>query len=219
MTAILCLVLRPLLMPDQPLARCAVFFLCGMACWHFIVTVSVVGCQSLFLGEPYIRQCPAPLVIYFLRTTLGSATHFLIALGFVLVLAFGLLGTWSPSALLALVPAVVLLLLFGWALAVLAGFANVYFQDTQHLCEVGLQILFYGTPILYEPDVLRDRGLGWLLAVNPLTPLLDLLREPVLLGQVPTLATFLWAGAAVGVLGGAAVMTLARLQRQVVFYL
>jgi ABC-type polysaccharide/polyol phosphate export permease len=219
MTAIFCLVLRPLLMPDQPLARCAVFFLCGMACWHFIVTVTVLGCQSLFLGEPYIRQCPAPLVIYFLRTTLASATHFLIALAVVLALAFGLTGTCSLAALVALVPAVLLLLIFGWALAVLAGFANVYFQDTQHLCEVGLQILFYGTPILYEPAVLRQRGLGWLLAVNPLTPLLDLLREPVLLGQAPALATFLWAGAAVSLVAAAAVLALARLQRQVVFYL
>ena len=50
----------------------------------------------------------------------------------------------------AVVPGILLLFLMGWSLAVLAGFANVYFQDTKHLCEVGFQIVFYGTPILYE---------------------------------------------------------------------
>jgi ABC-2 type transport system permease protein len=45
----------------------------------------------------------------------------------------------------------VLLFLLGWSLAVLSGFANVYFRDTQHLCEVGFQILFYATPIVWMP--------------------------------------------------------------------
>jgi ABC-type polysaccharide/polyol phosphate export permease len=219
LTGLFCLVLRPLLMPGRPLGRCAVFFLCGLAFWHFLVTTTVTGCQALLRGEPYLRQYPAPVVIYFLRTALGSAVHFLIALGLVVGFAVCLAGTCSPAALLALVPAVLLLLVFGWAVAVLAGFANVYFQDTQHLCEVGLQILFYGTPILYEPAVLGGRGLGWLLAVNPLVPLLDLLRTPVLLGEVPPALTFLWAAAAVGLFAGLAVLVLVRCQRQVIFHL
>ena len=48
-----------------------------------------------------------------------------------------------------------MLFLLAWSLAVLAGFANVYFQDTQHLCEVGFQILFYLTPIMYPEELLR----------------------------------------------------------------
>jgi ABC-type polysaccharide/polyol phosphate export permease len=219
MTGLLCLVLRPLLMPGQPLGRCAVFFLCGLAFWNFLVNVTVMGCQSLLLGEPYLRQYPAPVVIYFLRTALGSAVHFLLALGLVVASAALLTGGLPAPALLALAPAVLLVFVLGWAVAVLAGFANVYFQDTQHLCEVGLQLLFYGTPILYEPAALGPRGLGWLLAVNPLVPLLDLLRLPVLHGEVPPALTFLWAGAAVGLFAAAAVLTLVRCQRQVVFYL
>jgi lipopolysaccharide transport system permease protein len=113
----------------------------------------------------------------------------------------------------------VLLFFLGWSLAVLTGFANVRFQDTQHLCEVGLQILFYGTPILYGPELLRDKGLGWLLAVNPLVPLFDLLREPVLHARVPSALTFAWAGGVVIVFAVAAGMTLACCQRRIIFYM
>jgi lipopolysaccharide transport system permease protein len=219
MAGLFCLVLRPLLMPGQPLGRCAAFFLCGLSFWHFLVNTTVMGCQALLLGEPYIRQYPAPIAIYFLRTALGSAFHFLIALGLVVVISAGLTGTCSLVGLLALVPAVLLLLIFGWAVAVLAGFANVYFRDTQHLCEVGLQVLFYATPILYESATLTERRLGWLLALNPLTPLLEIVRTPVLLGEAPPAWTFLWAAGAVALFAGAAVLTLVRCQRQVVFYL
>jgi lipopolysaccharide transport system permease protein len=219
MTGLFCLVLRPLVMPGQPLGHCALFFLCGLAFWHFLVNITVMGCQALLRGEPYIRQYPAPVMIYFLRTALGSATHFLIALVLILLVALGVTQTCGPVALLAMVPAVLLLFVFGWALSVLAGFANVYFQDTQHLCEVGLQILFYGTPILYEASVLEQRNLGWLLALNPLTPLLELLRQPVLLGQAPSVWLFLWGAAVVSLFVGAAALTLARCQRQVIFHL
>jgi lipopolysaccharide transport system permease protein len=219
MTGLLCLVLRPLVMPGQPLGRCAAFFLCGLAFWHFLVNTTVMGCQALLLGEPYLRQYPAPVVIYFLRTALGSAFHFLIALGMVILLSAGLTGTCSLAALLALVPAVLLLLIFGWAVAVLAGFANVYFRDMQHLCEVGLQVLFYATPILYEPASLTQRRLDWLLVLNPLTPLLEVVRSPLLSGEAPSALTYLWAAAAVVLFAAAAVLTLVRCQRQVVFYL
>jgi ABC-type polysaccharide/polyol phosphate export permease len=219
MTALFCAVLRPLLMPEQPLLRCALFFLCGMSCWHYFVNVTVMGCHSLLRGEPYIRQYPAPLAIYSLRTALASAVHFLIALALVLALALCLGGVGGLPALAALVPGVLLLLVFGWSLAVLAGFANVYFQDTEHLCEVGFQILFYGTPIMYAPESLEQRGLGWLLCVNPLVPLLDLLRTPVLLGQAPAALTFAWAGLVVGLFAAAAVFVLARLQGRVIFQL
>ena len=56
---------------------------------------------------------------------------------------------------------------FGWALAVLSGTFNVFFQDTQHLAEVGFQILFYLTPIIYRLQDLPRHRLGWRAAMEP----------------------------------------------------
>jgi ABC-type polysaccharide/polyol phosphate export permease len=103
--------------------------------------------------------------------------------------------------------------------ALLAGFANVYFQDTQHICEVGFQMLFYITPILYKPETLEGHRLGWLLRLNPLVPLLDLVRLPIVQGQAPGLATFALAGLIVLATVTAAGVTLATLQRRLIFHL
>jgi lipopolysaccharide transport system permease protein len=250
LTAIFCMVFTHLMMPEEGVARYAPYLLAGLATWNFILTSTLQGCQCFFLGESYIRQYPAPMGIYPLRTVLGALIHFLIALTVVVAMvwiikAFILPDTPPPAAsppalvqgpgaavvktepswsqyflaLPWLIPGIVLLFLFAWSMAVLAGFANVYFQDTQHLCEVGFQILLYMTPILYKRDMLAKRGFGWLADFNPLSAFLDLIRDPVLNARHPSAFTLAVACLTVVVAMGSAMLTLSRCQRKLIFQL
>jgi ABC-type polysaccharide/polyol phosphate export permease len=219
MTIVLCVVFHTAFGADGGIRQYAPYLLAGLACWSYIVNVTVLGCQSLFQGESYIRQYPAPLAIYPLRTALGGTVHFLIALLMVLLMSWFVNGFGNLPYLLFLLPTLLLLFVFVWSLAVLVAFANVFFTDTQHLCEVGFQILFYMTPILYPVSILRDRGLDWVVDWNPLVALLDLVRLPILHATAPPLASFAMALATVLVVGSAAVWTLARQQKQLVFHL
>jgi lipopolysaccharide transport system permease protein len=217
MTTILTAVFYKLL--DQPISKYAPFVLAGLATWNYVLTVVQHGCHCFFIGESYIRQYPAPLAIYPLRTALGGTVHFLLALSVVVLLSWYFKGFDNVSALASLVPTILLLFIFAWSAAVLAGVANVYFQDTQHLTEVGFQMLFYATPIIYYPVQLQKNGLGWLIDINPLVSLLDLIRQPILDGEIPSLATSGMAVATVVVTLFAAGWTLSRLQRRLIFYL
>jgi ABC-type polysaccharide/polyol phosphate export permease len=217
MTAILCTMFHAVLHLD--VREYAPSVLAGLACWNFILGVTLNGCQSLLLGEAYIRQYPAPMAIYPLRTALGGAVHFLLALVVVVLMAWCLKGLGNIVVLFNLIPAILLLLIMGWALAVLAGFANVFFQDTQHLAEVGFQLLFYMTPIIYPENALRDNHMSSLLRYNPLVAVLRLFREPILQGQTPSLSSYAIAAGLVLVLSGAAVATLVAFQRRLIFYL
>jgi ABC-type polysaccharide/polyol phosphate export permease len=217
MTVIICLMFHRIFKVD--VRDFAPFLLAGLAGWNFIVGVTLQGCQCFFQGESYIRQYPAPMAIYPLRTALGAAIHFLLALTVVLILTGYLRGLPNSVTLLSLVPNVVLLFMFGWSLAILAGFANVFFQDTQHLCEVGFQILFYATPIMYPARMLQDNQLAWLVNYNPLVAIIELIREPILEGRTPSLSTYSAAITTVSVVAGAAALTLARLQRRIIFHL
>jgi ABC-type polysaccharide/polyol phosphate export permease len=219
MTAILCFVFSQIFMPTGGIRQYAPFLLAGLATWNYILTVSVQGCQSLYIGEPYIRQYPAPLAIYPLRTALGGTLHFLIALCVVLAMSWILKGFGNLPALLFLFPSLILLFLLVWSMAVLTAVANVYFQDSEHLCEVGFQVLFYTTPILYGKEMLQARNLGWVADYNPLAAFLELIRCPILTGEPPSLVTFLVATLTVLVVGGAAVMTLKRNERKLIFHL
>jgi ABC-type polysaccharide/polyol phosphate export permease len=217
MTIILTIVFNKMF--NQPIASYAPYVLAGLATWNYVLTVVQHGCHCFFLGESYIRQYPAPLAIYPLRTALGGTVHFLLALFVVILLSWYFKGFGNLSALASLVPTILLLFVFAWSAAVLAGVANVYFQDTQHLTEVGFQMLFYATPIIYYADQLRNNNLGWLVNVNPLVCLLELVRQPILLGETPSLGTFRVAVITVVITLLAAGWTLSRLQRRLIFYL
>jgi ABC-type polysaccharide/polyol phosphate export permease len=217
MTTVLCLVFHKLFHAN--VRDYAPFLMSGLATWSYLLTTAVAGCQCFFQGEPYIRQHPAPLAVYPLRTALGATVHFLMALVVVLGLAWSMRGIPHPICLISLAPTLVLLFVFGWSLAVLSGFANVLFQDTQHLSEIGFQILFYATPVMYDAAKLSENGLGWLVRYNPLVAILQLVREPILDGRIPSSMTYAVAGTTVLVTAFAASLTLARLQRRLIFHL
>ena len=190
MTVVLCTVFAGVF--DVSLSEYAPYLLSGLTFWSFISATAVSGCQSFFYGESYIRQHRAPLAIYPLRTTLGAGYHFLVGIGVVLVAVGIFSGFHNPLVLLSLVPSLVLLFIFAWSLAVCTGTLNVLFHDTQHLLEIILQILFYLTPIIYKPEILVKRNLGWAVQINPFAVLLDLVRQPLLYGGLPSPETT-WA--------------------------
>ena len=98
------------------------------------------------------------------------------------------------------------------------GVINVLFQDSQHLIEVLLQILFYVTPIMYLADQLPKK-LVWIIKLNPLAYMIEMLRQPILNSQIPSLTTYSFAMLAVSIVAGAAIFMLMRFERRIIFYL
>ena len=96
---------------------------------------------------------------------------------------------------------------------------NVLFQDTQHLVEVLLLILFYVTPIIYPPEMLRERGGGWIIDVNPLAAFLELIRRPIIAGQIPAPGPYGVAALTALAAAALATATLWCAERRMIFYL
>ncbi|OAI47975.1 hypothetical protein AYO44_08285 [Planctomycetaceae bacterium SCGC AG-212-F19] len=217
LTVILCTVFRGIFASHTP--NYALDVLTGLVVWNYLTSVAAQGCHCFLAAESYIRQAPSPLAIFPLRTALAALVHFALALVVVLG-ATGLLAKFpSLPALVSLLPATALLFLFAWCVALLAGFANVVFRDTEHLVQVGFQVLFYSTPIIYPAEILDGYRLGWLMRLNPLVPFIQMFREPILKDAWPDWTTFAMAAAFVLVLSLAATAVLRSLQRRLIFYL
>jgi ABC-type polysaccharide/polyol phosphate export permease len=202
-----------------PFSEFAPMLLCGLAFWNMVSQSILRGCQSLVAADAYIRQQPLPLAMFPLREVLVVGFHFLISLLLTLLLVLPLKGTFGPLALLSLLPTLALLFVLGWSLAVLAGFAHAYFPDTQHLAEVGLQVLLFLTPVMYPASMLERNGLGFLLHYNPLAVLLEMLRGALLYAQVPPATTYAAAALLISVPAACAAWVIARLEHRVIFVL
>jgi len=217
MTAVICTVFHKLF--DLDVREFGPSLMAGLCFWSYLSTCTTHGCRCLYQGEPYIRQYPAPMAIYPLRVTLGAGIHFVFALLVVIVLRWGFSGFDNVPALAYLPPALLLLFVFGWGVATVVSFVNVYFPDTEHICEVVLQALFYLTPIVYTPEMLRNRGMDWLLDVNPMANILELVRRPILHGEAPSLYAVALSAGTVFAVGCVATLMLYRFERKVIFQL
>ncbi len=218
MTTILCMVFAKLFAME--IADYAPYLLLGMLTWQFFTESLMQGCSAFALGGAYIRQQNVPLAIFPLRTVLSSGFHALIALAMALVVTLFFRGWLDPLALLYLIPAIVFLFLFGWCLAILSGIMHTHFPDTHHLLEIGLQILFYMTPILYQPSTIQTRA-RMLMVVewNPLTSVLALVRTPILEGTAPELHHIVVSLIFLAVVASAAILLLRKLERSLIFWI
>jgi ABC-type polysaccharide/polyol phosphate export permease len=217
MTAILCVVFAGVW--NQDIREYAPFVLCGIALWNFVTAIVTEGCHTFYAAEGYIRSERTPLAIFPLRTLLASMFHFLVILAVTLVVTSLARGFPNVMPLLTLLATLAVLCLFGWAVATLMGVAAAYFPDVQHLSTIGLQMLFYLTPILYPAGMLEGKKIGLILKLNPLGAFVDLLRTPILDGRVPALASFYFALGFSLLLVAAAITLLARCEKRLIFAL
>ena len=104
------------------------------------------------------------------------------AIVFVLYLIFlAIIGHWPGWALLAVVPLLVLQILFTLGLGIFLGTVNVFFRDVGQLTGVVLQFWFWLTPVVYTYSALPEAARN-VLKYNPMTPLM-LAYQTVFLDQ------------------------------------
>ena len=84
LTIVVCTVFHSVL--QQDVTGYAPFLLAGIATWGFLSSCVLAGCNCFVQGEAYIRQYPAPLAIYPLRSMLGAGFHLLVSLSVVALL-------------------------------------------------------------------------------------------------------------------------------------
>lgn len=217
-TLVLCVAFHEIF--HQSVREYVPYLMLGLTWWGYVSGVTIQGCQCFVDAESYIRQHSIPMAVYPLRTALGNMIHLLIGLTVVAAMIWCLRGFGNVQALVVLPFSLALLLVFGWAVSVLAGFVNSAFRDIQHFSSIGFQVLFYLTPIIYPRGSQDASLLGKVFKYNPLVPFLDILRQPLDDGgKIPSFETFTAATLITLTVTAAATLLLQRLQKRVILYL
>jgi ABC-type polysaccharide/polyol phosphate export permease len=125
-----------------------------------------------------------------LAAVLSNFIHFLLALGVLFVYLYGYVGTPLQVGLLWLPVAMLSQLLWVVGLAAMIACWNVFYEDVKYLVSVGLQLLFFLTPVIYFSEQLRyttlvpeayREGLFWAYHVlNPMAALTMAYRKAIL---------------------------------------
>jgi ABC-type polysaccharide/polyol phosphate export permease len=192
--------------------------------WLFFSTAVLQGVTSVLMNQGLIRKVRLPQAVFPLAVVGGNLVN--LVLSFVPLLALMLVLRQPFTAAMFFLPVAVLLLtIFTSGVTLLFATLTVFFRDVRHLAEVMLQVLMYLSPVLYDLQGLGNHKLWWFnyfrifLAANPMTYLIDLVREPVYYGRVPDAFTLLMAAgcALVSLVFGFAVFS--RLESRHIHYL
>lgn len=163
--------------------RYSAFAFSGILVWTWFSS-SVTQCAGVVIGNrDLIRKPGFPVAILPVVTVTSTLVNFAFAVPvlFLLVLAEG--GALHAS--LFFVPVIMIVqYLLCLGLGYLLAAVNVLFRDTQHIVAAMLQILFFLTPIFYDPSVVPDRFQG-LYGLNPLVHLFEAYRDVLMRGNLP----------------------------------
>lgn len=158
----------------------------------FHATVAVVSNRDL------IRRPDVPLDILPIVSVASTMLHFLLSLPvlFALLLFTGVPLTRALVVLPALIAVQFVLIL---ALAYPLAAVHVWMRDTQYFLKVGLQLLFFLTPVFYETRTIPDQYRP-LFLVNPMAAVVDGYRDVLVRGVLPPFTTWLMLALAASVL-------------------
>ncbi|WP_299952282.1 ABC transporter permease [uncultured Modestobacter sp.] len=175
------------------------FLLCALLPWNYFSGVVNGGMGSLLGNANLIKKTSFPRELLVLATTASLFVTFLIEMA---VLAVALL-VFGVNPLIWLVPTLLLMVVlavFATGLGLMLAVANVYFRDSAHFVAIGLQVLFYATPVIYPITLVSDVSPDSLVArlhidslyfANPLVHYVEAFRDLLYEHQVPSLSTIL----------------------------
>lgn len=158
----------------------SLLILCGLMPWMAFSDGLASGSNSIVNFPAVVRNSPLPAIflptVKVLQTFLGLAFAYT---GTMIVAAAT--GNLEPLRLLASLFGFVTLLLFTLGLAWLLGALCVYVRDILQAISTVLLIGLFASPVLYTPSMADGlpRYVHLVIAWNPITPYLSLMRAPL----------------------------------------
>ena len=171
-----------------PMSEYLPFLAIGVIIWGFISTVATEGCMGFIAAEGIIKQLPLPLFVNVARMVWRNILIFAHNMVIVPVLFWVLSKPVGPVALMSIPGFLVLAVNLTWIALVLSVIC-ARFRDLAQIIASILQIAFYLTPIMWMPNLLSGRSGLYLLDLNPVYHLLEIVRSP-LLGHPPSLTSW-----------------------------
>ena len=135
-----------------------------------------------------VRKVAFPKVVLYGFVTVSAAVNLALAIGVFLAVMLLLGHPLQPTMLLWL-PFIALQLLFALGVGMVLSVLHVFLRDTAQLVAVGLNVLFWLTPVIYVETILPE----WLRRFEPFNPLYlfskthhELVLDGVLPGPIRT---------------------------------
>ena len=158
------------------------FLTVSLVLWTFVSTITAESSVCFTQSETMIRAMRMPHSLHAARVVMRNLL--VLAHNLVVILAVFIIFRAAPNpSVFTLLPASVLWFADAFALSLILGAIGARFLDIPPIIGSIMQIVFYLTPIMWNPAMLMHRGLAFtLIEINPFFSIVEIMRGP-LLGQ------------------------------------
>ena len=159
------------------------YLIIGIIPWTFFTTVITQGMITVRMNAGIIKKVYFPREILPISVTLSGLVNFFISC--IIIVLFCVFGGLGISWHILLLP-LIALIQFIFTLGLVFGLSaiNIYIKDTEYIVQFLINMLFYGTPILYSTELFPEK-MRWLLYANPLTELIEAYRDIFMFHKLP----------------------------------
>jgi len=172
-----------------PLYEYLPFLASGIILWNLISGSVVEGCMTFINSESMMKQLDLNVLVYVLRVVLRNLlnlAHNIVVIPLVFLIMWHPIG-WQ---ILLFIPGMLIVLLnLGW-MTVVFGMVSARYRDVPQTVQALMTIVYFITPVMWQPQAVGEENAHWLLGLNPFYHLLQLIRQPFLSAS-PTLEN--WA--------------------------
>ena len=173
------------------------FYLAGNTVWSYFSaclmnTSNTFTANAAIFGKVYFPRMSIPASIV-ISNLISFFIRFLVFLAFLLY--FIIAGAeLHPNWWIVSLPVLALIMaIMGLGLGIIVSSLTSKYRDLQHLLSFGVQLMMYGTPVIF-PLSMFDGFVRWLLIANPMTPVIEVFRLSFL-GTSALEPVYLWYSA------------------------
>jgi lipopolysaccharide transport system permease protein len=174
-------------LPTVPGIPYAVSTLCALVPWQLFASSLSASGNSLVKNEPLITKVYFPRMVAPLAPLLVSLVDFGVSF-LVLAAALAWVGIVPGFAVLTLPFFVLLTLLSALAVGLWVSVIGAVFRDVSYALDRIIPLWMFATPVVYTTAQLPEGGrgvAGWVLALNPMTSVVEGFRWALLGAQAP----------------------------------
>ncbi|RWN37313.1 ABC transporter permease [Mesorhizobium sp.] len=199
---------------DSGTAGYAAYVATGLLVWFYLMEVISLSVSLFEREESFIQGTTLPLFVYVMRLTVQSVIRAAYAIaGCVVILALS--GAVVAAPWLWSLAGLFLILLVTPAIITVFAFAGAFFPDSQFIVGNLMRVGMFFTPVFWiynGQDGIQRFAYYW----NPFTYFLEIVRVPILTGELPMHAFAITCTVSLAV-WAIALLLLARYRKQVVF--
>jgi lipopolysaccharide transport system permease protein len=167
----------------------SIFLCAGLLTWGLFAEI-VGRAQNVFLEHAnLIKKISFPRICLPIIVVLNAGVNFAIIFGlFVLFLIIS--GTFPGVTFVAILPVLLIQIVFAIGLGIIVGVLNVFFRDVGQFFAVLLQFWFWFTPVVYPASILPHAVQPYI-NLNPMVPLIGAYQDILVHAKWPQWETLL----------------------------